>query len=178
MSRIGLKAISIPQGVTVAPTAEVVDIKGPKGQLTIDVLKGISVAVVENEVQVTRKNDEKQTKAFHGLVRSLIDNAIIGVSEGYSKTLKLVGTGYRVKAQGNGISLSVGFSHPVDVVPADGVTLKVEGNDTVHVSGIDKQAVGQVAADIRKVRPPEPYKGKGIKYEDEVVRRKQGKAAA
>lgn len=178
MSRIGLKPISIPQGVTVAPTATVVDVKGPKGQLSIEVLSGIVVEVVDQEVKITRKNDEKQTKAFHGLVRSLIENAIIGVSEGYKKTLKLVGTGYRVKAQGAGVSLSVGFSHPVDVVPSEGVKLTVEGNDTIHIEGIDKQSVGQVAADIRKVRPPEPYKGKGIRYEDEVVRRKQGKAAA
>ena len=178
MSRIGLKAISIPQGVTVTITEKSVDVKGPKGQLSVDLLSGIKVAVEENEVKVTRINDEKQTRAFHGLIRSLIENNIEGVSNGYKKTLKLVGTGYRAKAQGAGVSLAVGYSHPVDITPLQGVSLKVEGTDTIHIEGIDKQAVGQVAADIRKVRPPEPYKGKGIKYEDEVVRRKQGKAAA
>lgn len=178
MSRIGLKAINVPQGVTVTVAGSAVEVKGPKGQLSVEVLPGITVAVADNQVNVTRTNDEKQTRAFHGLVRSLIENAVIGVSEGYKKTLKLIGTGYRVKAQGAGVSLSVGFSHPVDVVPTAGVTLKVEGTDTIHIEGIDKQAVGQVAADIRKVRPPEPYKGKGIRYEDEEVRRKQGKAAA
>ncbi len=178
MSRIGLKAISIPQGVTVTITEKSVDVKGPKGQLSVDLLSGIKVAVEENEVKVTRTNDEKQTRAFHGLIRSLIENNIEGVLNGYKKTLKLVGTGYRAKAQGAGVSLAVGYSHPVDITPLQGVSLKVEGTDTIHIEGIDKQAVGQVAADIRKVRPPEPYKGKGIKYEDEVVRRKQGKAAA
>lgn len=178
MSRIGRKAITIPSGTTVNVNGSVVEVKGPKGQLSVEVLPGITVEVKGDEAIVDRKNEEKQTKAFHGLIRSLIDNAVVGVNEGYSKTLKLVGTGYRVKAQGKGISLAVGYSHPVEVQATDGVEIKVEGNDTVHISGINKQVVGQVAADIRKIRPPEPYKGKGIKYEDEVVRRKQGKAAA
>lgn len=178
MSRIGLKAIEVPQGVTVNVNGSVVEVKGPKGQLTVEVLPGITVEVKEGSVLVNRVNDEKQTRAFHGLIRSLVNNAVEGVANGYKKTLKLIGTGYRVKAQGAGIQLSVGFSHPVDFTPEQGVSLKVEGTDTIHIEGISKQAVGQVAANIRKIRPPEPYKGKGIRYEDEEVRRKQGKAAA
>ena len=178
MSRIGKKTISIPQGVTVTVTDSLVDIKGPKGQLQVAVFDSVTVSVDDTGVVVQRKNDQKQTKAFHGLVRSLINNHVKGVSEGYKKTLKLIGTGYRAKAQGAGISLAVGYSHPVDVAAVAGVKLTVEGTDTIHIEGIDRQAVGQVAANIRKIRPPEPYKGKGIRYEDEVVRRKQGKAAA
>lgn len=178
MSRIGRTPISIPQGVTVTATNDTVTVKGPKGELVTAVPKLITVTVAEGLVQVSRANDEKATKALHGLVRSLVNNTILGVTEGYKKTLKLVGTGYRVKAQGQGIQLSVGYSHPVDIAPVAGITLKVEGTDTIHIEGTDKQKVGQTAAEIRKVRPPEPYKGKGIRYEDEVVRRKQGKAAA
>ena len=178
MSRIGRKSITLPAGVTITVANNVVDVKGPKGQLKIDVLPGITVEVKNNEVIVDRKNEVKQTRAFHGLIRSLIQNNIIGVTEGYKKTLKLIGTGYRAKAQGAGVSLAVGYSHPVEVQAVNGVTIKVQGNDTIYLEGIDKQAVGQLAADIRKIRPPEPYKGKGIRYEDEAVIRKQGKAAA
>ena len=178
MSRIGLKAITIPQGVTVVNNGTTLEVKGPKGTLTIELLKGIVVTIEDAQVLVTRKNDEKQTRAFHGLIRSLLQNAIIGVTQGYKKTLKLIGTGYRAKAQGTGIQLAVGYSHPVDIAAEAGITLKVEGTDTIHIEGTDKQSVGQMAANIRKVRPPEPYKGKGIRYEDEEVRRKQGKAAA
>jgi len=178
MSRIGLKAIEVPQGVTVNVNGSTVEVKGPKGQLTVEILPGIKVETKDGEVLITRANDQKQTKAFHGLIRSLVNNAVEGVNTGFKKTLKLIGTGYRVKAQGAGVQLSVGFSHPVDFTPESGVSIKVEGTDTIHIEGIDKQAVGQVAANIRKVRPPEPYKGKGIRYEDEEVRRKQGKAAA
>lgn len=178
MSRIGLKAITVKQGVTVEVVGKVVEVKSPKGQLKIDLLPGIKVSVADGVVNVTRLNDEKQTRAFHGLIRSLIQNAVEGLTEGFKKTLKLVGTGYRVKSHGAGIQLSVGYSHPVDFNPLAGVSLKVEGTDTIHIEGIDKQAVGQVAANIRKIRPPEPYKGKGIRYSDEEVRRKQGKAAA
>ncbi len=178
MSRIGRTPISIPQGVTVTATAEVVTVKGPKGELVTSIPAKIKVAVADGMVVVTRSNDEKPTKALHGLVRSLVNNTIIGVTAGYKKTLKLIGTGYRAKAQGQGIQLAVGFSHPVDVPAKPGISLKVEGTDTIYVEGTDKQQVGQMAAEIRKIRPPEPYKGKGIRYEDEVVRRKQGKAAA
>lgn len=178
MSRIGLKAITLPQGVTVTVNGSQVEVAGPKGKLNVEVLPGIVVAVADGTVLVTRKNELKQTKAYHGLIRSLVQNCVEGVAQGYKKTLKLIGTGYRVKAQGAGIQLAVGYSHPVDFVPLPGVSLKVEGTDTIHIEGIDKQAVGQVAANIRKIRPPEPYKGKGIRYEDEEVKRKQGKAAA
>lgn len=178
MSRIGKKRITIPSGVTVTIQDEGVEVSGSGNTLVVPRFKGISVDVEQDEIMVKRLNDEKQTKAFHGLQRSLLFNAVIGVSQGYKKTLKLIGTGYRVKAQGKGIELSVGFSHPVEVLAPNGITLTVEGNDTVVVSGSDKQSVGETAANIRKVRPPEPYKGKGIRYEDEVVRRKQGKAAA
>lgn len=178
MSRIGNTPISIPSGVTVTVTDAEIVVKGPKGQLSSVLPKGIAVEVKDNEVAVSRSNDNQQTRAFHGLLRSLINNNIIGVTEGYKKTLKLIGTGYRVQAKGAGLSLAVGLSHNVEVAPYEGVSLVTEGNDTVHVEGIDKQAVGQMAADIRKVRPPEPYKGKGIRYHDELVRTKQGKKAA
>lgn len=178
MSRIGRKAISLPTGVTVTVNADTVVVKGPKGELQAPLLDGITVEVVENQVQVGRKSDDRQVKAYHGLVRSLINNHILGVTTGYKKTLKLIGTGYRVAMKGQGITLSLGFSHPVDVAAPQGVSIKAEGNDTILIEGNDKQKVGQVAADIRKLRPPEPYKGKGIRYEDEIVRRKQGKAAA
>ncbi len=178
MSRIGNTPIPVPNGVTVTVQGDVVSVKGSKGELTTQIQSGIKVKVEDGQVVVSRKNDERQTRAFHGLVRSLIENNVVGVSEGYKKTLKLVGTGYRVAAKGAGLSVSVGYSHPVDINTVPGVELKAEGNDTIHISGIDKQKVGQAAADIRKIRPPEPYKGKGIRYEDEVVRRKAGKAAA
>lgn len=178
MSRIGRTPITIPQGVTVTVAAKSVVVKGTKGELTIEIPAKIAVAVEDTSVVVTRKNEEKHTKSLHGLVRSLLNNSVVGVSEGFKKTLKLVGTGYRAKAQGKSVELSVGYSHPVVIAPIDGVEIKVEGQDTIHIVGTDKQKVGQIAAEIRKVRPPEPYKGKGIRYEDEVVRRKQGKAAA
>ncbi len=178
MSRIGVIPVKIVDGVTVSVAESVVAIKGSKGQLSVPVLKGITVEVKDDQVVVDRKDDEIQTKAFHGLTRSLIDNAVIGVSRGYKKTLKLVGTGYRVAAKGTGLSVTVGYSHPVDIDAPEGVKVTAEGNDTIHVEGIDKQLVGQVAANIRKIKPPEPYKGKGIRYEDEVVRRKAGKTGA
>lgn len=178
MSRIGRTAIPVPTGVTVEiQTAEML-VKGPKGQLTMPTYKGIKVKVADGEIVVERTNDNLQTRAYHGLVRSLLNNFVQGVTAGYKKTLKLIGTGYRVQQQGQNLSLSLGFSHPVVVNPLAGVTFKVEGNDTIIIEGIDKQVVGQMAANIRALKPPEPYKGKGIRYEDEVVLRKQGKAAA
>lgn len=178
MSRIGKTNISIPEGVSVEVMGSVVKVKGPKGELTQEVLPQITVAVKDGEVELTRKNNTQQVKALHGLFRSLIANHVQGVTEGYKKTLKLVGTGYRAQAKGQGVSLAVGFSHPVEFDPLEGVMLKVEGNDTIHVEGINKRDVGQVAADLRKVRPPEAYKGKGIRYENEVVRLKPGKTVA
>jgi len=178
MSRIGKKPLALPTGVTVTVQAAAVTVKGPKGELTAPLFENISVSVEDNMVKVARSTDEIQVKAHHGLVRSLLENNIIGVTEGYEKTLKLVGTGYRAAAKGKGLTLAVGFSHPVDIEAIEGITFTVKGNDTVVISGIDKHLVGQVAANVRKVRPPEPYQGKGIRYVDEVVRRKQGKAAA
>ena len=177
MSRIGRKVVSIPAGVTVQVTTTEVVVKGPKGENKVQVLPGIVVTVADQAVAVTRTNDERQTRAYHGLIRSLINNAIIGTATGYKKTLKLVGTGYRVTAKGAGVSLALGFSHPVEVVAMPGVKLSIEGNDTIHIEGIDKHIVGQMAANIRAIRPPEPYKGKGVRYVDEVVRRKAGKTA-
>lgn len=178
MSRIGTTAIPVPNGVTLDINEQGVTVKGPKGQLSVPGYTGITVKVEEGKVMVARANDELQTKAFHGLVRSLVNNHIQGVTQGYKIVLKLIGTGYRATAQGANLSMTLGFSHPVVVKPFPGVTLKVEGNDTIIVEGIDKQQVGQMAADIRALKPPEPYKGKGIRYENETVLRKQGKAAA
>ena len=178
MSRIGKKTIAIPDQVSVVITDSTIQVKGPKGELLVDNKPFITVAVEENNVSVKRKKESKEARALHGLMRSLLNNAIIGVSQGYRKTLKLVGTGYRAQAKGAGLSLALGFSHPIEVVAEAGAKLTVEGTDTIHIDGIDKQAVGQVAANIRKLRPPEPYKGKGIRYQDEVVRRKQGKTVA
>ncbi|MDQ3008493.1 MAG: 50S ribosomal protein L6 [bacterium] len=178
MSRIGNKIISIPSGVTVSVEGYEVIVKGTKGELRAPLFKGLVVEITPESVHVTRKSDEKQLKALHGLLRSLLNNHILGVSTGFKKTLKLVGTGYRATQKGQGLSLAVGYSHPVEIEAATGIKLSLEGTDTVHVEGIDKHQVGQMAANIRAVRPPEPYKGKGIRYEDEVVRRKQGKAAA
>ncbi len=177
MSKIGRTPISIPDKVKLELTASQVKVTGPKGSLTAPVFLGIKVEIKDNHVWIARDNNRKQTKANHGLVRSLIENHIVGVSTGYQKTLKLVGTGYRVQQQGAKLSMTVGYSHPVEVEPVRGIEFKLEGNDTIHVLGIDKQKVGQVAADIRAVKPPEPYKGKGVRYEDEVVKTKPGKAA-
>lgn len=177
MSRIGKKPISITNQVTATVVKSVVSVKGPKGELSIDVPDKIKVEVKDDQVFVTRANDEKQTKALHGLIRSLVNNNVTGVSQGYKKVLKLVGTGYKVQTKGANLILSVGFSHPVEVELISGVKLTVKGNDTIIIEGIDKQLVGQMAANIRAIKPPEPYKGKGIRYEDEVVRRKAGKTA-
>lgn len=177
MSRIGSKPVKIPAGVSVLMNGSEIVVKGPKGELKQLIAPGITIVQEDDMLVFKRKNDEKQIKAYHGLVRSLVNNMLEGVSTGYKKTLDLVGTGYRVTKKGQGISLAVGFSHQVEFVPLTGVLLELEGNNVIHVSGIDKQAVGQVAANIRAIKPPEPYQGKGIKYRDEVVRRKAGKTA-
>jgi large subunit ribosomal protein L6 len=176
MSRIGRLPIDIPAGVTVALNGHSVTVKGPKGVLELTVAEPIEVAVQENRVLVTRPDDERESRALHGLTRTLIHNNILGVTEGYSKALEIVGTGYRVAQKGAAVEFALGFSHPVTVEPPAGITLTVEGNTRLTVSGIDKQAVGEAAANIRKIRKPEPYKGKGIRYAGEVVRRKAGKA--
>ncbi|HEY7796545.1 MAG TPA: 50S ribosomal protein L6 [Microbacteriaceae bacterium] len=178
MSRIGKMPIAIPQGVEININGQHVAVKGPKGELSLEVSEPIKVAVEENEIIVTRPDDEQTSKALHGLSRTLIANNVHGVSQGYQKNLEIVGTGYRAVAKGSSIELALGLSHPVVVDPPAGVTLQVEGQNKIIVSGIDKQAVGEVAANIRKLRKPEPYKGKGIRYEGEYVRRKAGKAGA
>ena len=177
MSKIGNTPIPLPAGITVTQSEQVVSVKGPKGELSFNLFDGIKVKIETEELIVSRTNDEPQTTAFHGLVRSILANYVQGVSEGYKKTLKLVGTGYRVSTKGAGLSVTVGYSHPVDIDPVEGIELKAEGNDTIHVTGIDKQLVGQVSANIRAIRLPEPYKGKGIRYEDEIVKTKPGKTA-
>ena len=176
MSRIGRMPIDIPGGVEVKIDGQAVTVKGPKGELALTVASPIEVAIEENQVVVTRPDDERNSRSLHGLTRTLIANQIIGVTQGYSKGLEVVGTGYRVQAKGEGVEFSLGFSHPVTVNPPAGTTFTVEGNNKLTVSGIDKQAVGEVAANIRKIRKPEPYKGKGVRYAGEVVRRKAGKA--
>jgi len=176
MSRIGRMPIDIPAGVTVTVDGQDVTVKGPKGELSLTVASPIEAKVEENQVIVTRPDDERSSRSLHGLTRTLINNNIIGVTQGYEKKLEVVGTGYRVNAKGQGIEFALGYSHPITVEPPECITLSVEGNDKVIVSGIDKQAVGEVAANIRKLRKPEPYKGKGVRYEGERVRRKAGKA--
>lgn len=176
MSRIGRLPIEIPAGVTVTIDGQAVAVKGPKGELSLRVKEPIEARLEENQVLVTRPNDERDSRSLHGLTRTLINNQIIGVTEGFTKSLEVVGTGYRLASKGQGIEFSLGYSHPITVEPPAGITFTVEGNDKLMVSGIDKQAVGEVAANIRKLRKPEPYKGKGVRYAGEVVRRKAGKA--
>jgi large subunit ribosomal protein L6 len=168
--------IDIPGGVEVKIDGQAVTVKGPKGELALTVASPIEVAIEDNQVVVTRPDDERASRSLHGLTRTLIANQIIGVTQGYSKGLEVVGTGYRVQAKGDGVEFALGFSHPVTVNPPAGITFTVEGNNKLTVSGIDKQAVGEVAANIRKIRKPEPYKGKGVRYAGEVVRRKAGKS--
>jgi large subunit ribosomal protein L6 len=176
MSRIGRMPIDIPSGVTITIEGQQVSVKGPKGDLSLRVKEPIVAAMVENQVVVTRPDDERESRSLHGLTRNLISNQIVGVTEGFSKNLQVVGTGYRLASKGQGVELQLGFSHSITVEPPAGITFTVEGNDKLTVSGIDKQAVGEVAANIRKLRKPEPYKGKGVRYEGEQVRRKAGKA--
>ena len=176
MSRIGRLPIDIPGGVTVTVEGQNVTTKGPKGELSLTVASPITVAIEENQVVVTRPDDERNSRSLHGLTRTLIANQIEGVTLGFSKALEVVGTGYRVASKGAGVEFALGYSHPITVDPPAGITFTVEGNNKLTVSGIDKQAVGEVAANIRKLRKPEPYKGKGVRYEGEVVRRKAGKA--
>ena len=176
MSRIGKLPIPLPAGVTVEINGQDVAVKGPKGELKLTVSKPITVSQEDGSVIVARPDDEAVSKSLHGLTRSLIANNVHGVSEGFTKALEIVGTGYRAALKGATVEISLGFSHPVLVTPPEGITLVVEGNTKIIVSGIDKQAVGEMAANIRKLRKPEPYKGKGVRYEGERVRRKAGKA--
>ncbi|MDJ0791381.1 MAG: 50S ribosomal protein L6 [Acidimicrobiia bacterium] len=176
MSRIGNAPIELPGGVEVKVAGDAVEVKGPKGSLTQSIDARLSVSVDDGVVTVAREDDERQTRALHGLTRALLANMVTGVSDGYSKELSIVGVGYRAALKGSALELQVGYSHPVNIDAVDGVTFEVPEPTRIIVGGIDKQKVGQVAADIRAVRPPEPYKGKGIRYVDEYVRRKAGKA--
>ncbi|MDR5698389.1 50S ribosomal protein L6 [Agromyces aerolatus] len=176
MSRIGRLPIDIPAGVDVKVDGSAVTVKGPKGELSLTVASPIEVKLEDNQVLVTRPDDERDSRSLHGLTRTLIANNIIGVTQGYSKGLEIVGTGYRVAQKGSSVEFALGFSHPVTVEAPAGITFAVEGNNKLTVSGIDKQAVGETAANIRKIKKPEPYKGKGIRYAGEVVRRKAGKS--
>ena len=177
MSRIGKKPISLPNGVSVTvEQGNTVHVKGRKGELSQKIHDDMKVSVVDNVVTVERPTDEANHRALHGLSRSLIQNMVIGVSEGYKKELEIVGVGYRAQKQGKKLVLNMGFSHPVEMEEPQGITFEVPSPTQIVVNGIDKQLVGETAANVRKVRPPEPYKGKGIKYVDEYIRRKVGKA--
>jgi len=177
MSRIGRLPIPIPAGVTLTVNGQAVTVAGPKGTLSLTVAEPITVATGEDgALVVSRPDDERNSRALHGLTRTLIANMVIGVTNGFEKTLELVGTGYRVTAKGTDLEFALGYSHPIVVTAPDGITFAVESPVKFKVSGIDKQQVGEVAANIRKLRKPEPYKGKGVRYEGEVIRRKAGKA--
>ena len=175
MSRVGKKPIAVPSGVDFSVKDNVVTVKGPKGTLTKEFNKNITIKLEDGHITVERPNDEPFIRAIHGTTRALINNMVKGVHEGYRKTLTLVGVGYRAAAKGKGLEISLGFSHPVIIDEIPGITFSVEKNTTIHIDGIEKELVGQVAANIRAKRPPEPYKGKGVKYADEHIRRKEGK---
>ena len=177
MSRIGRKPISVPSGVTVTVDGSTVKVKGPKGELSRTFEPTMKVRLENNELLVERPNDDKRERALHGLTRALLANMVIGVTEGFKKTLEIVGVGYRAEKKGKNLVVSVGYSHPVQYPEPDGITLTAPAPTTIVVEGVDKQKVGQVAAELREFRPPEPYKGKGIRYQGEQVRRKAGKTA-
>lgn len=176
MSRIGRKPIALPAGVEVKVNGTEVTVKGPKGTLKQNVHERMTVTVEGNEIIVTRPTDEKDDRALHGLTRTLVSNMVVGVTEGFKKELEVNGVGYRVQKQGKNLVMNLGFSHQVIVPEVDGITIDVPGPNAIVISGADKQQVGQIAAEIREKRPPEPYKGKGIKYVGEHIRRKEGKA--
>ncbi|HEY9827776.1 MAG TPA: 50S ribosomal protein L6 [Stenomitos sp.] len=176
MSRIGKRPIPIPNKVTVAIEGQTVTVKGPKGELARNLVSEVSIEQESDTLVVTRRNESRIARQRHGLSRTLVANMVEGVSQGFQKRLEIQGVGYRAQVQGKNLVLSVGYSHPVTIEPPDGVQLAVENNTNVIVSGIDKEVVGNIAASIRAVRPPEPYKGKGIRYSGEFVRRKVGKA--
>ena len=176
MSRIGKAPVEVPSGVNVEVSGQSVKVTGPRGELTVPVGRGVEVRQEDGSIVVDRASDAPDHKAMHGLTRSLVQNAITGVTEGFTKTLQVAGVGYRAALQGRDVNLQVGYSHPVLVQPREGVEFEVPNATTIVVRGIDKQRVGQMAAEIRRVRPPEPYKGKGIRYSDEQIRRKAGKA--
>ena len=175
MSRIGKKAIAIPKGVTITLNGQDITVKGPKGQLNWSVVEEIEVSHANDQVAVSPRGETQRHKAMWGLSRTLIANMVKGVTEGYETTLEMVGVGYRGAMKGNALELQLGFSHPVIIDPPAGITFAVPKQTEIKISGIDKQLVGELAATIRKIRPPEPYKGKGVKYAGEKVRRKEGK---
>lgn len=175
MSRIGKLPITVPSGVEVSINGSDVSVKGPKGELGMSINGPIEAKLEENVISVIRPDDERESRSLHGLTRTMINNMVVGVTDGYSKKLELHGTGYRVMAKGDDLELQLGFSHSVEVAAPEGIAFAIEGN-TITVSGINKQLVGETAANIRKLRITEPYKGKGIRYEGETIRRKAGKA--
>jgi large subunit ribosomal protein L6 len=176
VSRVGKLPIPIPAGVKTSLDGSTLTVTGPKGSLTQTFLPEVGFEISDSEIVVTRPSDKKDHRAIHGLTRALVSNMVTGVSNGFEKTLQIQGVGYRVALAGKTLNLQLGYSHPVTVDPPEGISFAVDGTTTIKISGIDRQAVGQVAADIRKLRKPEPYKGKGIRYENEKVRRKVGKA--
>ncbi len=176
MSRIGRLPITVPSGVKVDISGQEVAVTGPKGSLSLDVAEPLTVSQDGDSIAVARPNDERRNRALHGLTRTLVNNMIIGVTEGYSKAMEISGTGYRVAAKGRDLEFALGYSHPVLVPAPEGITFQVESPTKFTVSGIDKQLVGETAAKIRKIRKLDPYKGKGVRYADEVIRRKAGKA--
>ena len=178
MSRIGKKPVTLPKGVAVEIQGNTVAVKGPKGELRRTLHTEMQVALAEGQVTVSRPSDEKRHKALHGLSRTLVQNMVDGVSKGFSKTLEIQGVGYKAEAKPYGVNLIVGYSHPVKYEAPKGIKISVENNTVVKIEGADKETVGQVAAELRSVRPPEPYKGKGIRYQGEQVRRKAGKTGA
>jgi large subunit ribosomal protein L6 len=178
MSRIGKKPVPLPKGVAVEIQGNTVAVKGPKGELRRTLHTEMQVALADGQVTVSRPSDEKRHKALHGLSRTLVQNMVDGVSKGFSKTLEIQGVGYKAEAKPYGVNLIVGYSHPVKYEAPKGIKISVENNTVVKIEGADKEAVGQVAAELRSVRPPEPYKGKGIRYQGEQVRRKAGKTGA
>ena len=176
MSRIGKMPVVVPAGVTITLTEDNnLTVKGPKGELSRKLSADMNIAQEEGQLVITRPNDLKRNKALHGLTRTLINNMVVGVTEGYTKRLEINGTGYRAAKSGNKLTLNLGFSHPIEMTDPEGVTSEVDGTAKIAIIGIDKEKVGQYAANIRAKRPPEPYKGKGVKYEDEYIRRKAGK---
>ena len=175
MSRVGRKVITIPSGVEIKQDGSKITVKGPKGQLEREFSSEITVKVENNDINITRPSDLPDIRALHGTTRAVLNNMIVGVSQGFEKKLELIGVGYRVQAAGKGLTLALGNSHPVEIAAVDGIEFKVDGNTKISVEGINKELVGQIAANIRSKRPPEPYKGKGVKYADEKIRRKEGK---
>ncbi|APC46826.1 50S ribosomal protein L6 [Virgibacillus halodenitrificans] len=178
MSRIGLKPIEIPEGVEVKiGDRNSVTVKGPKGELSRDLPQDMKINMEDNVITIERPSDHKDHRALHGTTRSLINNMVVGVSKGFEKSLEIIGVGYRAQKQGNKVVINAGYSHPVEIDPIEGIEIEIPKNTQVVVKGIDKELVGAIASNIRAIRPPEPYKGKGIRYEGEFVRRKEGKTA-